>query len=110
MTGLIDLLETPEAYTVEEGYRVLIDSHVPYFRASSKTTTQSVEPLYGEKYTGDFYGLLDYLAVSKKFRYLVLRMNDIPSSDAYDGTQLTFLIPDASEANRVLDVYTSLES
>ena len=108
--SLLEQLDAPETYTLEDGYRVLIESHVPYLRTSKNTSTVTAEAQYGEKFIGDFYGLLDYLSIDKKYRYLVLRMNDLASSDAYDGVRLTFLVPSPTEANAFLDVYTSIES
>ena len=107
--SLLSELRVPETHTVESGYVTLMESHLHYLRTSKNTTLVTTTGDYAEKYIGDFYGLLDYLTIDKKYRYFVLRMNGMASSEAYDGTRLSFLIPNYGEADSFLDIYTSLE-
>ena len=107
--SLLEILRVPETHVLEENYTVLMETHVQYLREHPKTTLQAVEGLQAEKYTGDLDGLLDFMAVDKKYHYLITRMNGYNCSNDYEGEKLEFLIPAVDVASQFLEMYTSIE-
>jgi len=107
--SLLTLLRVPETHVLEENYTVLMETHVQYLREHPKTTVQAVEGLQAEKFIGDLDGLLDFMAVDKKYHYLIGRMNGYNCSNDYDGEKEAFLIPATDIASQFLEIYTSLE-
>lgn len=107
--SLLELLKVPESHVLEQNYAVLQETHLEYLRKHPNTQIHAVTGQQAEKFIGDLNGLLDSLAVNKKFHYLITRMNGYLCSNAYDGEKLEFLIPDTSIASQFMGIYTSLE-
>lgn len=106
--ALLTRLQTQDAIVLNTDYYVLIESHLSFLRSHQKTALINVSGQAAEKYTGDFYGLLDSLSI-KKNHYLIMRLNDLYSSTDYDGKQLEFIIPDEVAVNRILTTHRSIE-
>ena len=107
--SLLQILRVPESHVLELGYVILMETHLVYLRNHKNTTVVDVTAQVAEKYIGDLNGLLDTLAIDKKYYYLITRMNGYLSSEEYDGTATTFMVPDFSEASQILAMYTSIE-
>lgn len=107
--ALLDRLVVPDAHVLEENYVVLMETHLDYLRTHPRTHRIETTGQQAAKYIGDLNGLLDSLAIGKKYQYLVVRLNGYLCSNEYDGTQLEFLIPDITEVAQFLGIYTSIE-
>lgn len=90
----------------DEGYRVWIDSFMPYIR-SRVVRTINVPPSTGYKYQGDYYGLLDSVGIPKPYHYLVMQFNGYRSSTDYDGSFLLINIPDLGYLDQLASLYKS---
>jgi hypothetical protein len=106
--ALLTRLQLQDAVVLNPNYYVLMESHLSFLRTHQKTALINISGQAAEKYTGDFYGLLDSLSIRKN-HYLILRLNGMYSSTDYDGQQLEFLIPDEAAVNRILTTYRSIE-
>lgn len=90
----------------DENYLVLLESFRTYF--NNNLITQEVPPLYMEKYKGDFYGLLSYYKIDMNFHYIIMRVNNITSSDNFNEKNSSIiLLPDVDFINSLHQVYTS---
>ena len=107
---LLDLLPEAEENQKDVAYFHLQDSHVSFLKAHPATRVTQVEPLQADKYTGDFFGLLDYLRVGKKYHFVVMRVNGLYSSGDFDGEMQSVLIPPLDEVNKIFTIYNSLET
>lgn len=107
---LLDVLPEPEDNQQTVAYYHLQDSHVSFLKAHPSTQVVQVEPLQADKYTGDFFGLLDYLRVSKKYHYVVMRVNGLYSSGDFAGKDKEILLPPLDEVNKIFTIYNSLET
>lgn len=105
--SLLTILNAPNPQVLDQNFYVLLESHLPYLLSHPKTRVVEVTGLSAEKYTGDFHGLLDTLAIDKKYHYLVTRMNAMTCSTEYDGKNTAFMIPDMSVVSAFLSTYNS---
>lgn len=106
---LLDKLHLPPEQVLNPDYYVVIESHLRYLREHPATAVVTVTGQQAEKYTGDFYGLLDSLSVNKN-HYLVMRVNKMHASSDYDGRTLTLHIPDTATISQFLTLFNSIES
>lgn len=106
---LLDLIQPSDDAMLEENFYVLLDTHVPYFKTHPDTMTVQVTGQQADKYRGDLGGLLDSVSVDKKYHHLVARMNGYNSCTDYDGSKLSFLIPNYTVALSVMNVYSAIE-
>ena len=75
-------------------YLYLLD----YIKANSKPLEMIIETNIRMEYVGDFYGLLVYLNSNTKLQYLNMLLNDLNSSNEYDGSSTSVLIIDETDA------------
>lgn len=62
-------------------------------------------PVISYKYEGDYFGLLQYLHVEKKYHYIVLRFNGYESSSDFKGEDTYVLLPDFSEVEAIKTIF-----
>lgn len=107
MVTLDQQLQAQESTMLNEDFLVLIESHVPFFRSHAETKYIDIEPVIGQHFKGDFYGLLNSLAVDKKYHYLVLRMNGLLASSDYTGEDLQIMMPAYNRVDRIYANYNT---
>lgn len=107
--SLLTELSLPEKDVLDPDYYVLLESHVPMLRTHKDTQLIEVNGQQAEKYTGDFHGLLDSLLISKKYHYLITRVNGYNCSTDYDGLRKSFYIPSMDVIGAFLATYGSIE-
>ena len=108
--SLLDDLVIPEDLHKDRNYYEEIDAHLGYFKNHSGTTTFTVERSVAAVYKGDFYGLLNYLHIDKKYHYPIMRVNDMLCSSDYDGLKTLLIRPSETAINDVVVVYLSVEA
>lgn len=108
--SLITALKLPNSRVLSEDYYVLLETHLPYLRTHPLTKVTEVPLPSAEKYIGDFHGLLDSIAIDKKFHYLITRLNGLVDSTAYDGKQNLLIIPDIATVAAFIETYSSIEA
>ena len=57
------------------------------------------------KFEGDYFGLLDYLEIEKKYHYIILRFNGYVSSSDFKGNDTYVLIPDLDEIENIKNIF-----
>lgn len=107
--SLLASLNLPNPRAIDTNYYVLLETHISYLRMHPETKVVEVTGQQGEKYIGDFHGLLDTLAIDKKYHYLITRVNNMNSSVDYDGSQLALYVPSISVIAAFIATYDSLE-
>lgn len=107
--ALLDVLRLPDPVVLDPNYYVLLESHVAYLVSHPDTETVLVTGQQAEKYTGDLAGLLNSLAIDKKYHYLIARMNGLVSSSDYDGEMTSLLIPSFPVSARFMILYDTHE-
>jgi len=108
--SLISAMTVPGDWILEEQFYVLLESHLSFLRNHALTKITEVKLQQAEKYTGDFHGLLDTLAIDKKFHYLITRLNGLNCSTDYKGTNAFIIMPDTDTAADFISTYLSTES
>lgn len=107
--SLLQSLGPVDKMSLTESYYTLLESHLPYLLNHPTTKTVVVPSQQAEKYTGDFHGLLDVLAIGKKYHYLVTKLNGMNCSTDYDGRRVEFVIPSPETISSFLATYGSRE-
>lgn len=69
---------------------------------------KTVEDQIAYKYEGDFYGLLQYLQVPKRFNLLTLLLNNLTASDDYKGVNTQVLLYNMAEIDLITNLYVSV--
>lgn len=108
--SLLNMLSVPDDQVKDESFYVLMETHVPYLRVHEDTQYVEVTRQVAAKFKGDFHGLLNSLSVSKKFHYLVTRVNNLYKSQEYDGLRTGFYIPASGVLGDIMATYSSKES
>lgn len=107
--SLLNILKVPDEEVLDPQYYVLLETHVHYLKKHPNTQLVEVMGQQAEKYTGDLSGLLDSLAVDKKYHYLIARINDLTACTEYDGKKTLLLIPDTNIARQFMTIFNSRE-
>lgn len=107
--SLLNILKVPDEEVLDPQYYVLLETHVHYLKKHPNTQLVEVTGQQAEKYTGDLSGLLDSLAVDKKYHYLIARVNDLTACTEYDGKTTLLLIPDTNIARQFMTIFNSRE-
>jgi hypothetical protein len=109
LANLLARLQLPDPVVLTTAYYTLVETHLRYFRQHPKTAVAIAQGHVAERYTGDFYGLLNSLSI-KKNHYLIMRVNGLYSSTDYDGRVLEIRIPDEPTVARILTRHKSIEN
>lgn len=107
--SLADTLKAPEAIFLDESFYVFLETNLQYLLSQSSLRIVSIKGSDAEKYRGDFYGLLDFLGISKNSQYVSLRMNGMRSSSDFDGLLVEIKIPGDTDVNELISFYQSNE-
>jgi len=96
-------VESEQVY-YEHNFMVLLESHLTMLRTSNIRIV-TVSKHQGYKYEGDLYGLLQDLAITKKFHYIVMRVNGYEASNDFKGGVEYLVLPDFREIDMLKAVY-----
>ena len=107
--SLLQDLDVASDLAKDRGYYELIESHLAYLKKLAATTVRTIAPLDAAVYKGDFYGLLYYLGVEKKYHYPIMRINDLNNSSDYDGINTQILFPPEDVVSSFVTIYESEE-
>jgi len=89
---------------------VMIDSHLTYLRADPDNTLASVTKHQNYKYEGDLYGLLNDLNISKKYHFIIARLNGYESSVDFKGDVEFLTIPNLSQIDLLKNIFLTKNS
>ena len=106
---IASLLEAKQ--DLEEVYFNLdIINHVESFMTKVRTSPNikirnDFSSVISYKFEGDYFGLLDYLEIEKKYHYIVLRFNGYTSSSDFKGLDTYVLVPDLNEIENIKNIF-----
>ena len=83
----------------------VIEDHLGYFKTTSNLFGVVVTDQQNEMFKGDFYGLLNALAINPMYHYYVMRLNGITNSAMYPGDLHAIAAPDFEEFNLIRATY-----
>jgi hypothetical protein len=106
MSLLNHLPEIDDEENNEAFYR-LQETHLEYLRNHTGNRILTVPELQADIYAGDYYGLLNYLRIDKKYHYLVMRINGLFSSGDYNGENVSVIVPSFDVVNRFMTIYAT---
>lgn len=106
------LIIPPDDYTLSEEYKSFIESLIPTLVNSVNTTVVNVSPETGYLYRGDLTSfLLDHPQnVPIEDHRVIMRMNGMYSSQEFDETCSTLLIPDQFLIGQLKQLFRSKQS
>lgn len=97
--------EIPPHY--DEKFRIWLEPFIPDIKSNSTVT--SIKPSVANKYEGDIYGLFNLLGIPKEIHYIAMLVNGYRNSGDYDGTIVGIYIPDTSQVNLLISLYSSVK-
>lgn len=86
-------------------FMVLLETHRTLLLQN--THIKDIIPLMAERYKGDFYGLLAHYNVNHNYFYIIMRLNNMNSSDDYDGSVLSIKLPNDDFIDGLYKIYSS---
>ena len=110
-SSLYNLLPQQNTQIVfDDGFRNMLEDHIPNLLANGGTTNQTVDPATAYQFNNDFYGLLDSIGVPWYLQWITLRMNGYTDPSDYTNDNLSIVIPPSSALNQLLNIYQSVSS
>lgn len=67
----------PKQIQFRKDYRWMLEQHIPLLKNHPNTRREQIKSILVFQFMGNFYGLLNYLGVERKYHWLYLRMNDL---------------------------------
>ena len=103
---LLNLMIDPGADVYySDAFRVVMEDHMTYLRNHEDNQALVTQPVYAQKYQGDFFGLLQHHHVAAHLHWVTLRMNHMTNPTQYDGLGLNFIIPSARTLEVIRNTY-----
>ena len=90
----------------DPGFRSWFDSFIPYLNMEYHQV--QVNDTIAYKYQGDFYGLLETLAVQKVHQYYIMVFNGYSNPSDYDGVNTSVKIPNIDTIDNLRMLYSSM--
>lgn len=91
----------------EEGFMQVIETHLTYLKGLSTNRPYTFSAQVADKYHGDFYGLLDYFQIPKKYHHVTMLINGLMSSSDYGYEKTSIILPDYNELELLKAVYST---
>jgi hypothetical protein len=103
----INALATTSGSSVfyDQGFRIVIESHIPYLLRLPELRVLAVDPFDSYKYEGDLFGLLDKLLVPKQYHYAIMLANRFSCPADLKATTKSLLIPPFGELDLLGNIY-----
>ncbi len=90
--------------TIDQKLLFTLDSMVRTIIESESYRMIEIEYILSKKYRGDFFGLLNELNVYVEFFYLNMVLNNLKSSESFNGDTNTIVVVNEEMLNRILSV------
>lgn len=94
-----------DANYYSEGFRNLIENHLPYLRSHVTTKLINLDTHVEYKNQGDFYGLLTDLKINPDLHWITLRLNYLHSPIDYTPYLTHLLEPTTTTLNELVMRY-----
>ena len=95
----------PVWYTDE--FRNVLEDHLTYLRHHKSTQLQSVEANLVIKYRFDMFSLFRYYRINDYLHWITMRMNGYKSPTDDFSEMTSFIVPNETTANQILQHYNS---
>ena len=107
MTNPIDIIMVNEGPSIyyDFNFRVVLESHLTYFRNNVTTKSQPIIPNDAYRFEGDLYGLLRRLGISSEYHWLIMRVNDFTSPQETTSELKSILVPDPSAVEKIRQLF-----
>lgn len=107
MTNPIDSIMVNEGPSVyyNFNFRVVLESHLTYFRSNVGTKSQPILPNAAYRFEGDLYGLLHSLGIPSEYHWFIMRINDYTSPQETTSELSSLLIPDYSAIEKIRQLF-----
>jgi hypothetical protein len=102
------MVPDPDPIYYNEGLRVVMETHLDYFRTHPTTSVLDVAPVEASKYKGDLFGLYTEMKIPPSLHWIVMRTNNYTSPNATDDLIRYVLIPAKSELDRIRQLYQTV--
>jgi hypothetical protein len=110
VTNPIDALmvrdDVPIYYDAD--FRVILESHLEYFRTNPNTTAIDIPAIDADKFKGDLWGLLLSKNIPPYLHWLVMRLTGLTSPNASDTLVTRVLIPASTDLNRIINQFMTI--
>lgn len=83
----------------------VIESHLIYFRANTKSTVANVDPKKADIYDGDLFGYLNEQGIAQEFHWIIMRINNLYSNSEFGPQVKILLIPDENEIEQIRSMF-----
>lgn len=88
-------------------FRNTLETHLEYFRKSSKTRTFEVPEDKADIFEGDLMGYLCDVGVEIYLHWLIMRMSGLKSPQDFGKSTLFLIVPDKMELERVRQAFST---
>lgn len=106
ITNLLESKDNLEDVYFDVDFINHVESFMTKLRSSPNIKIRNdFSPIIAYKYEGDYFGLLDYLNIEKKYHHIVLRFNGYVSSSDYKGNDQYVLVPDITEIENIKNIF-----
>lgn len=94
-----------DATFYNEKFLITLEDHLTYLRKLPTNRIYTVNNQISDKYRGDFFGLLDFLEIPKKYHHIFMLVNGYLTSSDYKQDHVTLLLPDTTEVDLIKAVF-----
>lgn len=91
----------------DEDFRRMIEEHRIYLQNADGTDWRVLEPAEAWRWRFDFYGLLRSMDIPEHLRWIYLRVNNLVSTEDYDGLMTTIMIPSYTAIQSLSAIFTN---
>ena len=99
------MYDIDETVYFEEGFLDLIDSHMHLFKNSYGTRVESTRGFLSGRHNGDLNGFLDHINISKRYHYVIMRVNDMTHTGDLSMLKEEIMLPDLAMVDTLANVY-----
>lgn len=98
----------PDTVTNEDGFRLMLETHKPYFRQSGNYDVHVVDTHLAYKYRYDLYGYLAAQKVNPELHWVTMRLNEIENPTEFDNVGYDVLyIPKSTAYTKLKGLYAT---
>lgn len=103
--NISNLLVTTDAWHQRIDFMEFLESHLPKLRQNPSRVTYDADAHRGQKYCGDFYGLLESFRVPYDQHYAIMRMNGFRNPTEYDGRPMVVQSPIVEDVAMLKNIF-----
>lgn len=97
----------PDAMTNNPDFRLMLETHRPYFRQDGNFDVHTVDQHDAFKYRYDLYGYLASKSIHPELHFLTMRVNEMENPTQFDNTLEFMYIPKISIYSKLKGMYAT---